>query len=75
MMVTGYSHTVHGLKLGEIMHKNMHLLPEHLRGQFILVGVSRCPKAEQPTCYVSVPPKGTFCRQDLIAAVTATFKF
>ena len=36
MMVTGYSHTVHGLKLGEIMHKNMHLLPEHLRGQFIL---------------------------------------
>ena len=36
-MITQYSHKKHAMKLGEVMHSNVHLLPQHLAaGQFIL---------------------------------------
>ena len=29
-LITQYSHRKHAMKLGEVMHSNMHLLPPHL---------------------------------------------
>ena len=36
-LITQYNHKKHAMKLGEVMHSNVHLLPPYLAtGQFIL---------------------------------------
>ena len=51
MLITGYSHAKHEMKLGDVMHGNMHLLPPHLRGDFVLAYRSTAKLSSQFVTY------------------------